>query len=310
MKLDIERTLSRLSQIQSAMGIDRPVELPALDWTALSGKGIDVDPAEVGVDDEGIIRYNGQAVVTYIRDQTTSPSGNWSAFKYHLTDCATIQGMRHGGRSNRYTVTNRTDGWFACSVGSSWGPRSERTLRMRLCLNCLKHLEPETYGRMSKHARLEASRSYDLAAHFHTYQNVGHTPPVPLAPARAPAPASGIQRQREMRWASPAPPPAQPPRPPSRAAPPAPESAPAPSRPSLIGLPSWVPSDADELFQAALLHIDRHGSISEPELAKLVGGARRVRRFARTMHTLTRSAPWRIQRSSRAGLSIFRRQRR
>lgn len=311
MKIDLGQSLDRLTRIQNAMGIDQPVELPDIDWHALSGAGIDVAPTDLEIDDEGIPRFHGQAVVVYIREQNSSPDGQWSTFKYHLADCSTLQGMRHSGRAHRYTVTNRTDGWFDCVVGSGWTPHSPRTLRMRLCFNCLKQLEPDTYWKMSQATRLETARNYDLAAHFHTYQNVGHTPPVPPPPqGRTPTPTprptpprpSPETRQLGIDALFP-PAPALPPEPP----PPALEPLPTPVRPSLIGLPAWAPRDTDEQFLAALLHIDRHGAITEPELAQMLGGARRVRRFARALNKLTLDGPWRVQRTNNHGVSTFRR---
>lgn len=347
MRLDLDVALERLTQLQTAMGIlhhERP-ELPDIDWSTLSDQGIDVESAEIVADREEILRYRGQAVVVYIRDQYQHPKGEWSRYTYHLTDCPTLQRMTYSGRADRYTVTNRTDGWFVCTYGKGAG-RQSRALRMKLCRNCLRNLDFDAYAEMSPRLRESTTRDYDLVAHFYTYQNVGHTPPVPqpvdsatsasrhLASTPGARPSSGPARSTLSPRPSPASPaapapashryrpvtrtpktkPARPDTTARQAIPPAPAPAPPPSppptRPALLGLPDWVPRDTDEQFQAALLHIDRHGSITEPELAQMLGGARRVRRFARALPSLTDAAPYNIQRSSRAGVSTFRRQRR
>ena len=191
MKLRIEHTLEQLTQLQAALGVRAEVKLPELDWEALEGDGIEVDGAEIEVDREGILRYRGQVVATYIRRQYTPPEGDWSNYKFHISECTTIRSMKREGRGDRYTVTSRQDGWFSCDVEDWYSKENEsRLLRMQLCKNCLRLLAPRRYSRMSHNEREQASRTFDLATYHYTFQNVGHSKPVAPPPPSPPRPST------------------------------------------------------------------------------------------------------------------------
>jgi len=291
-KLDLTETLACLRELQAQMGVDVQVDLPDIDWEQLEGAGIDVDASEISADREGVLRYEGQAVAVYIREQHVGPQGQWSRYKFHLADCNTIHSMRLSGREERYTVTARMDGRFECSVGPEYGTKRRQVLRMQLCKNCLRKLDPPAYDRLSSTRRDNAVRNFDLHAHFYTYQDVGRSKPVPEEPPPPPDERYvSLAPRRDVSVSS---------------------SKPALTLtiPLLPGLPDWVPEDTDHQFKALLLHIDQHGSISEGEAAEMVGGARRLRRFARAVRLLTRTAPYRIERHSQSGISQFRRVRR
>lgn len=85
---------------------------------------------------DGLLTINGRKVAAYIRDQKQGidwRSGS-SSYKYHLTDCRTLQWMRQEGRERRYLVTKRSDGLFPVH-DLGWHGRSG-TVRLELCHNC------------------------------------------------------------------------------------------------------------------------------------------------------------------------------
>jgi AAA domain/Protein of unknown function (DUF4011) len=79
------------------------------------------------------------------------------------------------------------------------------------------------------------------------------------------------------------------------------DSAPVPA------LPSWALDIADEQFRAALLHLERHGVLSEEELTNMVGGPRRARMFARELDGWRSALPFQVETSVLGGAKSYRR---
>lgn len=59
--------------------------------------------------------------------------------------------------------------------------------------------------------------------------------------------------------------------------------------------PPWALAIEDVFFRAALLHIEKHGTLSEVELVNLVGGPRRARQFARQLDDWKQVTPFSIE---------------
>jgi hypothetical protein len=72
-------------------------------------------------------------------------------------------------------------------------------------------------------------------------------------------------------------------------------------------LPAWALAIADELFRAALMHLEKHGYLSESDLTSMVGGPRRARTFARDLDGWRAGLPFEIEVSVIAGAKAYRR---
>jgi AAA domain/Protein of unknown function (DUF4011) len=72
-------------------------------------------------------------------------------------------------------------------------------------------------------------------------------------------------------------------------------------------LPAWALAISDELFRTALLHLERHGLLTEAELSSLVGGPRRARAFARELDDWRAQLPFVVELSVIDGAKAYRR---
>lgn len=311
MRLDLGSNLGRLTALQRAMGIDSTVvELPPAEMAALRNTGVEVSPDQVQSDAESVLRYKGEVVVLYIKNQGAAGGSDVSQFKFHVADCRTLHRMRAAGRGERYVVSNRDDGLFP--VSGSAGPHvAARLLKMTVCRDCLSSLDWDGY-RTSADAYRSGPASFDIRAFFATYRNVRAWPPEIRRRPRPPTPLqSGAAPiyTGPRGWAPAVAPAGTTPVPAASQAPVAtPDSATdAPPEPPVVVWPEWSMAVLDLQMRGALLHIDRHGVLSEADLLHMVGDARRVRRFSMACNDWTQQAPFRIQVTVHHGVRTFRR---
>ncbi|MBP9202687.1 MAG: DUF4011 domain-containing protein [Kofleriaceae bacterium] len=92
-----------------------------------------------------------------------------------------------------------------------------------------------------------------------------------------------------------------------------PASAPADSGPTAAARPAAVPSQPawalaipDDLFRAALLHLERHGELGEGDLNSIVGGPRRARRFAAELDGMRPGLPFGVEVTDVGGSKVYR----
>jgi hypothetical protein len=76
------------------------------------------------------------------------------------------------------------------------------------------------------------------------------------------------------------------------------------SRPALGGV-AWLEGIDDLGFRQVLAHIASHGSITEPEIAAMLGSPRAARRFAVQFDTLAQRAPFRMRIENLAGVKRY-----
>ena len=93
MKIDIGATLERLTHLQRQMGATEEPELPAAILKNLGAEGVLVKISELPVLPEGVLRWRGQIVVLYIRDQHAW-GGQVAGYRFHVAECGTIDTMR------------------------------------------------------------------------------------------------------------------------------------------------------------------------------------------------------------------------
>lgn len=70
-------------------------------------------------------------------------------------------------------------------------------------------------------------------------------------------------------------------------------------------VPDWALAIEDPKFRKALLHLEKHGVLTETELVNMVGGARRARRFARLLDTWTPNLPFEVQVGETMGRKVY-----
>ena len=95
-----------------------------------------------------LLTHKGEQVVLYIKD---TRQGKYTllhypeeARRFHVADCRTIKEMRSKGRFERYVVTTRQDGKFLVEAADS---DEEFEAPLRVCKNCLTHLDWKGYAR-------------------------------------------------------------------------------------------------------------------------------------------------------------------
>jgi hypothetical protein len=295
---DISAVVGQLLRLQRAMGVSEPVELPPEELTT---DGILVSLFEVRPDVSGVLRYKGEAVVLYIHEQNSlSDWATSTPYKFHILDCATLKGMRTQGHGQRYVVTNRDDGTFP--VRTSTG--RVRLMNMSLCGNC------DNAVTSSREDFFPRSRYpyFDIRAFFQTFKNVQSWPPR-ITPFADPSPAPPVAQSptpaapQSTRAASPTPPaPSVPVAPPVETPDP-----PTPKWADPIHVwPGWSLQVPDLSMRAALVYIERYGTLSEEDLIRMVGDARRARRFAHSYEEWLKIAPFKVSISSTNGAKTYR----
>lgn len=147
-----------------------------LDFQLSTSTGIEVNLNDVFVDPKfNTLSYRGQVVLLYIRDQTNY-MGYTSTYKFHLTNCSTINSSIEQGRFNRYVVSRNIDGKFAVSIRTSNGELESKEVGLRVCKNCLYAINYLNYRSNSHLLRntiyekfsIEKFLSLHHTAHLHT----------------------------------------------------------------------------------------------------------------------------------------------
>lgn len=111
-------------------------------------KGIDVSIDDVNVEQDGTFSYMGQKVIVYIRDQYVSPNRPDREYKFHLSQCDTLDDMNARGRIDRYVVTTEQSGEFEVNLfAAGTHELIERGVKrgMHVCKNCLRKLSYRGY---------------------------------------------------------------------------------------------------------------------------------------------------------------------
>ncbi len=136
-------------------------------------EGIEVALEDVTLDG-GLLSYEGAQVLLYIPDQgrnfaevVVDPE---SGRRFHLAHCQTLEGMRQKGRFDRYVVTNRLDGVFKISgLDPNTQVARDGTAELKVCINCLKHLNFEDYLGTSRARQKAVWHGFSIAAFFEKF---------------------------------------------------------------------------------------------------------------------------------------------
>jgi hypothetical protein len=136
------------------------------------GEGLEVNLEDIEFE-TGLASYQGRQVLLYIRDHggrvSKALDNGAQGNKYHIADCGTLAEMRAKGRFDRYVVTNKLSGQFHIS-GDDWNTNEhmEGETNLKVCKNCLSHLNYQGYSNKTKGPIFNA---FDLTDFFDTYSS-------------------------------------------------------------------------------------------------------------------------------------------
>lgn len=125
--------------------------------------------------DDGTLEYKGQKVILYIRDQRISlryqgkPGGS---YRFHVSDCDTLQAMRDKGRYERYVVATRKDGKFKVNR-FHFDELVEKDIECEIpvCKNCLRRLNYKGYSNKAYPVKIHIWENFDLIDFFDKYSS-------------------------------------------------------------------------------------------------------------------------------------------
>lgn len=108
-------------------------------------EGKELSLEEVETSFGGLLTYNGEQVILYIKDtrkdRDTLQHDRENAPKFHVAECRTLDAMRNKNRFERYVVTNNTTGIFKVEATEQYtNHREELEVPLFVCKNCLKAL--------------------------------------------------------------------------------------------------------------------------------------------------------------------------
>jgi len=111
--------------------------------------GIEIGIEDVEIARNGLLTYKGQHVLIYIQDHgwkvEEAERNGADGKKFHVSDCRTIDQMKHENRFQRYVATNEMSGKFFVTGTSSHGEYVETYAYLNVCKNCLQKLNYRNY---------------------------------------------------------------------------------------------------------------------------------------------------------------------
>jgi hypothetical protein len=144
------RLVRKMGAQERQYSLNAPVTEPVPDIVTRFNQG----GAEIALEDVdvtgGVLGSHGAQIVLYIPDQgqgidevlQDGPKGK----KVHVADCQTLEQMRQRNRFQRYqAVVNVTGDFNVFGFSMSQRKSVEGTARLRVCINCLKHLNYKGY---------------------------------------------------------------------------------------------------------------------------------------------------------------------
>lgn len=134
--------------------------------TPLPATGVEIDGlARITVNPDGTLGYEGKRVSVHIRD-VQAIGGNHHIPRFHISNCRTLDEMRHKGRFERYVVSDRDDDVFFIRIDS--GPLKQTSLNV--CQNCLDRLSWDGFSSESpRETRYRIVENFTLRRFFERY---------------------------------------------------------------------------------------------------------------------------------------------
>lgn len=150
--------------------------LDEVDIAEILLKGIEIAIEDVEVTDDGLLAYQGEQVLLYIKDTMKDKHTLLyevdNAPRFHVADCRALDRMRSQKRFDRYVVTNNTSGNFNVEY-FEWdtNDRGETVSRLKACKDCLRHLNYGGYKGASQGKKSEIWNSFSIEYFFEIYKS-------------------------------------------------------------------------------------------------------------------------------------------
>jgi hypothetical protein len=167
-----------------------------LKWKAHLGKKIDTDDLlgrlnsiegilvenirDIKIQEDGTFEYKGQKVLVYIRDQRYNPRYGRGEYKFHISNCETINRYIQNNRFDRYVVSTRTDGKFLVNIKNSVTNSFEKKnviMELKVCKNCLLNLSYKGYRGHYDPESIKIYKNFKLEEFFEQYSTRHTTTP-------------------------------------------------------------------------------------------------------------------------------------
>jgi len=149
---------------------------------ALSNTGIEVDISEISTGKNATLNYADKPVLLYMKDWYFDPAVGVKPYKFHIANCKTIREFSRKQQSDKYTVSQRTDGFFYVNLIEEDTEKVVETnslKKMQVCKNCLMELEYNGYQNHWKDK--DIYEEFDIAEFFEEYGRDEELLDIPIA---------------------------------------------------------------------------------------------------------------------------------
>lgn len=174
MKLSV--SFAALDAVLAKMGAserrwhDPSTTLGAIDIGERLRRGIEIKIDEIVVAPDGLLTYENEVVLLYIRDsyndRDTLENSPEHAVRFHVADCSWIDDRRKKGRLDRYVVTNSTSGVFRVFPYDRFVHTHESEpvqAHLKVCKLCLKRLNYKGSAEATKRVRTRVWQEFSIA---------------------------------------------------------------------------------------------------------------------------------------------------
>jgi hypothetical protein len=139
----------------------------------LEAGGISINLEDVEPGPGGLLSYNGEQVILYIKDTRASKEtlqySPEDSRRFHIAECKTLENMREMGRFERYIVTRKHDGLFLVDwIDHDTGAKGEIEAELKVCKNCLNKINYENYKK-TKSIRNSVWNSFEISSFLRDY---------------------------------------------------------------------------------------------------------------------------------------------
>jgi hypothetical protein len=131
--------------------------------------------SDVEVDREtGLFLLDNRPVFLYIKGQRYPESvlidNPGRGYKFHFSECSTIEKMKQEERFERYVLTHRSDGKFKVIFNDySSGKDKEGEISLRVCQNCLSKINYKKFNEWEYAKKMEIVKGFFPGEFFETY---------------------------------------------------------------------------------------------------------------------------------------------
>lgn len=139
----------------------------------LEAGGISINLEDVEPGPGGLLSYNGEQVILYIKDTRASKEtlkySPEDSRRFHIAECTTLENMREKGRFERYIVTRKHDGLFLVDwIDYDTGETGEIEAELMVCKNCLGKINYENYKK-TKSIRNSVWAGFEISRFLRDY---------------------------------------------------------------------------------------------------------------------------------------------